>query len=107
MLSVQYHLYNPVMLAAVMPGTKLQEHTGSDKAWVWSTMDFASEEHRMELFCLKLPSPASKAKHAVLAVLMPLYKTLSAGMREHADCILLYRSARIQKAVWGGHADKC
>lgn len=42
----------------VMPGTKLQEHTGSDKAWVWSTMDFASEEQRMELFCLKLPSPA-------------------------------------------------
>ena len=45
---------------AVMPGTKLQEHTGSDKAWVWSTIDFASEEQRMELFCLKLPSPASK-----------------------------------------------
>jgi len=45
---------------AVMPGTKLQEHTGSDKAWVWSTMDFASEEQRMELFCLKLPSPASE-----------------------------------------------
>ena len=43
-----------------MPGTKLQEHTGSDKAWVWSTMDFASEEQRMELFCLKLPSPASE-----------------------------------------------
>ena len=48
-----------------MPGTKLQEHTGSDKAWVWSTMDFASEEQRMELFCLKLPSPASKTKHWV------------------------------------------
>ena len=46
-------------MSAVMPGTKLQEHTGSDKAWVWSTMDFASEEQRMELFCLKLPSPAS------------------------------------------------
>ena len=43
-----------------MPGTKLQEHTGSDKAWVWSTMDFASEVQRMELFCLKLPSPASR-----------------------------------------------
>jgi len=41
-----------------MPGTKLQEHSGSDKAWVWSTMDFATEEQRMELFCLKLPSPA-------------------------------------------------
>ena len=46
-----------------MPGTKLQEHSGSDKAWVWSTMDFATEEQRMELFCLKLPSPASKLDH--------------------------------------------
>ena len=75
MLPVQHPLYNPVMLAAVMPGTKLQEHTGSDKAWVWSTMDFASEEQRMELFCLKLPSPASEAKYPVLAAFMPLYKS--------------------------------
>lgn len=49
-----------VLFCTVMPGTKLQEHSGSDKAWVWSTMDFATEEQRMELFCLKLPSPASK-----------------------------------------------
>ena len=52
----------------VMPGTKLQEHSGSDKAWVWSTMDFATEEHRMELFCLKLPSPASKLQLCSLSL---------------------------------------
>ena len=71
-LSLQFHMYDAAMLAAVMPGTKLQEHTGSDKAWVWSTMDFASEQQRMELFCLKLPSPASKTKHPALTVCMPL-----------------------------------
>lgn len=37
----------------VMPGTKLQEHSGSDKAWVWSTIDFAEEEQKMELFCMR------------------------------------------------------
>lgn len=37
----------------VMPGTKLQEHSGSDKAWVWSTVDFAEEEQKMELFCMR------------------------------------------------------
>ena len=95
-----------------MPGTKLQEHTGSDKAWVWSTMDFASEEQRMELFCLKLPSPASKTKHPALAVCMSLYLALSAVTWEQADQTLhyqtlLYRSTRVQEVVWGGHADKC
>lgn len=41
----------------VMPGTKLQEHTGSDKAWVWSAVDFAEEEQRVELFCIRFGSP--------------------------------------------------
>lgn len=41
---------------AVMPGTKLTEHIGSDKAWVWSTMDFASEVQKMELFCIRFAS---------------------------------------------------
>lgn len=37
----------------VMPGTKVQEHGGSDKAMVWSCVDFADEEQRMELFCIR------------------------------------------------------
>jgi len=41
----------------VMPGTKLQEHSGSDKAWVWSAVDFAEEEQRVELFCIRFGSP--------------------------------------------------
>lgn len=85
MLSLLCPLYDAVMPAAVMPGTKLQEHTGSDKAWVWSTMDFASEEQRMELFCLKLPSPASKTKHPVLAVYMPLHLKLPTVTLEQND----------------------
>lgn len=40
----------------VMPGTKLQEHAGSDKAWVWSAVDFAEEEQKVELFCIRFGS---------------------------------------------------
>ncbi|EIE19563.1 RAN binding protein, RANBP1, partial [Coccomyxa subellipsoidea C-169] len=40
----------------VMPGTKLQEHSGSEKAWVYSTVDFADEEQRPELFCFRFSS---------------------------------------------------
>ncbi|KAK9827739.1 hypothetical protein WJX81_008169 [Elliptochloris bilobata] len=40
----------------VLPGTKLQEHSGSEKAWVYSTVDFAEEEQKMELFCLRFGS---------------------------------------------------
>ena len=47
-----------------MPGTKLQEHIGSDKAWVWSTMDFATETQKMELFCIRF---ASKERAPLLA----------------------------------------
>lgn len=40
----------------VMPGVKLQEHSGNDKAWVWSTVDFAEESQRVELFCMRFGS---------------------------------------------------
>ena len=39
-----------------MPGTKVQEHGGSDKAMVWSCVDFADESQRMELFCIRFAS---------------------------------------------------
>ncbi len=44
----------------VMPGTKLQEHAGSDKAWVWSTVDFSEGEQKVELFCVRFGSPESE-----------------------------------------------
>jgi Ran-binding protein 1 len=47
-------------LFAVMPSSKLQEHTGSDKAWVWSAVDYADGEHKVELFCIRFGSPESK-----------------------------------------------
>ncbi len=53
---------------AVMPGTKLQEHSGSEKAWVYSTVDFAEEEQKMELFCLRFGSLESEC----LAALRPV-----------------------------------
>ncbi|EFJ43759.1 hypothetical protein VOLCADRAFT_76590 [Volvox carteri f. nagariensis] len=40
----------------VMPGTKLQEHSGSDKAWVWSAVDFADETQKIELFAVRFGS---------------------------------------------------
>eukprot|EP00887_Chlorella_sp_A99_P001038 scaffold14.g1038.t1 len=40
----------------VMPGTKVQEHGGSDKAMVWSCVDFADESQRVELFCIRFAS---------------------------------------------------
>jgi hypothetical protein len=44
-----------------MPTSKLQEHTGSDKAWVWSAVDYADGEHKVELFCIRFGSPESKS----------------------------------------------
>ena len=43
-----------------MPGTKLQEHSGSEKAWVYTTVDFADEEQKPELFCMRFASPESE-----------------------------------------------
>ena len=37
----------------IMPGTTLQNHQGNDKTWVWSTPDFAEEEMKTELFCIR------------------------------------------------------
>ena len=49
---------------AVMPGTKLQEHSGSEKAWVYTTVDFADEEQKPELFCIRFASPESETPAA-------------------------------------------
>lgn len=49
-------------MPAVMPGTKLQEHTGSEKAWVWSAVDFADEVQKPELFCIRFASVESKPR---------------------------------------------
>lgn len=40
----------------LMPNTKLQEHTGNEKAWVWSAVDFADEVQKPELFCIRFAS---------------------------------------------------
>ena len=50
---------------AVMPGTKLQEHSGSEKAWVYTTVDFADEEQKPELFCIRFASPESEIPAAL------------------------------------------
>lgn len=46
----------------VMPGTHVQEHTGSDKSMVWSCVDFSEEVQRMELFCIRFATPERAAQ---------------------------------------------
>ena len=40
----------------VIPGSKVQEHGGSEKAMVWSCVDFADEVQKPELFCIRFAS---------------------------------------------------
>lgn len=40
----------------IMPGTKVQEHTGSEKSMVWSCVDFSDQVQTMELFCIRFAS---------------------------------------------------
>ena len=54
-----------MLCGAVMPGTKLQEHSGSEKAWVYTTVDFADEEQKPELFCIRFASPESEIPAAL------------------------------------------
>ena len=51
-------------LAAVMPGINLRTHEGSDKSRVWSTVDYAGEEARNELFCIRFGSVESELRAA-------------------------------------------
>lgn len=44
-----------------MPGTHLEEHSGSDKTWVYTTVDFADEAMRNEMFAIRFGSVESKA----------------------------------------------
>ena len=37
----------------IMPGTELKNHEGNEKAWVWSAPDYAEEEMKTEVFCIR------------------------------------------------------
>lgn len=43
----------------MMPGTKITTHGGNEKAWVWSAMDFADEEQKLEMFAIRFGSVES------------------------------------------------
>ena len=47
-----------------MPGINLRTHEGSDKSRVWSTVDYAGEEARNELFCIRFGSVESELQSA-------------------------------------------
>lgn len=40
----------------VMPGTKIQQHSESEKALVFNCVDFADEVQKPELFCIRFGS---------------------------------------------------
>ncbi len=42
--------------AAVLASTTLQEHAGSDKAWVWHAPDYSDGTLKEELFCIRFGS---------------------------------------------------
>ncbi|GFR52529.1 hypothetical protein Agub_g15102, partial [Astrephomene gubernaculifera] len=71
----------------VMPGTKLQEHAGNDKAWVWSAVDFADESQKVELFAVRFGS-VEKAQEfktkfeEAMDINAPLLKELAGGEEE-------------------------
>jgi len=46
----------------IMPGTKVQEHSGSEKAVVFSCVDFADEVQKPELFCIRFASAERAAE---------------------------------------------
>lgn len=45
----------------ILPTAKLQSHEGNEKAWVFSTVDFADEEQKQEMFCIRFGT-VEKAK---------------------------------------------
>ena len=75
---------------AVLPGTKLQEHSGSEKAWVYSTVDFAEEEQKMELFCLRFGSLESAQPAFATLHLAHLIARASVGAVARKDSLKSY-----------------
>jgi hypothetical protein len=68
-----------------MPGTKLEAHAGSDKAWVWSTVDFSEGEQKVEMFCLRfgtMESESNRAPRRSLERWMGLFEGLRGAYRQ-------------------------
>lgn len=71
----------------VMPGTKIQEHTGSDKSMVWTCVDYADEVQKTELFCARFASTerAVEFKDAYADACAKNEKTLGLGGQAEED----------------------
>eukprot|EP00899_Mesostigma_viride_P011410 jgi/Mesvir1/2026/Mv16550-RA.1 len=73
----------------VNPLTELKEHAGSDKAWVWQTMDYADGEQKDELFTMKFGSVDSAQR----------FKAEFAKAQEHMKTVLADGGATVDKAA--------
>lgn len=62
-----------------MPSVKMQVHTDSDKAWVFSTQDYADQEGSFETFCIRFGSPERKPRIPIGG------KTKSSGLMRITD----------------------
>ena len=61
-----------------MPGTKLNSHGGNEKAWVWTAMDFADEEQKIEMLAIRLGSVESAQPLNLFAPASPIYPVVAA-----------------------------
>jgi len=90
----------------IMPGTKVQEHSGSEKAVVFNCVDFADEVQKPELFCLRFAS-AERAKEfkdgyeAAASRNEPLLAgvTVEAGEEEEEEEVAKVTEALSEKAA--------
>jgi len=57
----------------------MQVHTDSDKAWVFSTQDYADQEGSFETFCIRFGSPERKPRIPIGS------KTKSSGLMRVTD----------------------
>jgi len=74
----------------IIPGTKIQEHSGNEKAVVFSCVDFADEVQKPELFCIRFASPERaqefrKAYEAAAEENSPLLEAAAAEVDAEAE----------------------
>lgn len=66
-LKIHYWIY------LVAPGTNLSHHMDNEKAFVWSAMDYADEEPKAEMFCIRFGTVESMFAWIILKFIDLMY----------------------------------